>query len=102
MTEPNRRVTDPILFEMHGMLSALSQQLADHTKQEDKLFEAQHKLNDETDARIRPLEILGSNLGTLWKFLLIFITPSVLGLGAGIWYGFRYLATYVLDHSKIP
>ena len=89
MNDPSRRSTDPIIFEIHGMVQRLDQKMDDTQK----WFKSAHEAHLEADrvnfedirGKIAPIDRLFQFLKILWKPIAIASIPIVAGLGYIIW-----------------
>jgi len=95
MTEgERRRGTDPLIIEMHGMLSTLVARFDDHVKDDEKAYA---KLEKVTTERLPPLEEFHGSMKTAGKVFAVAGTPALLGIGAAIWAWFKG----IIFHAKV-
>ena len=91
----SRRSTDPIIFEIHGMVQRLDQKMDDTQK----WFKSAHEAHLESDRinfedirkRIAPIDRVFQFLKIIWKPVTIASVPVIAGLGYLIWDKIRIL-----------
>lgn len=90
-----RRGVDPLIVEMHGMLSSLVARFDEHVKTDDQVHN--HLLA--VDARVVPIENFHDSMKTAGKVFAVVGTPVLLGLGTALWAWLKGLAGRAGVHS---
>jgi hypothetical protein len=91
--DDRRRATDPLIVEMHGMLTALVQKMDDHIREDEKA----HAKLDDLDRRFDPVESFHGSMKTAGKVAAVVGTPALLGVGAGLWAWLKG----IISHAKV-
>ena len=91
MTEENRRATDPLLIEVHGMLTALNEKMTNHIEKDDGYYLRTEIL----EKGIEPLKNFHEGIKTARNIGLIIGTPILLGIGTGFWFLIKKFFTLV-------
>lgn len=95
MTESReRRSTDPLIIEMHGMVQRLDQKM-DETHR--WMVEKTETIKDHEN-RLKPIEEMQGTLKRVGWVAGIASVPIVGGIGAGIWAWFQS----IVSHGKVP
>lgn len=89
-----RRGVDPLLVEVHGMLSALVAKFEDHLRSSDQAHE---KLED-VDRRLHPLEDFHGSMKTAGRAAAVAGAPILIGIGTALWAWIKN----IIAHTKVP
>ena len=85
MTEHDRRASDPIILEMHGMLCTLTETMKNHVKVDEDFHAEQTAITKDHEVRLKPIEGFHDTAKTLSKWGALIAAPSVTGIGYGLW-----------------
>jgi hypothetical protein len=95
----HQRNTDPLIFEMHGMIKELCVTVKDHIKRDEEIQAQHHTRMVDVEKDLKPVvefhksaQTVGDWLKWVAKYMSI---PALTGLGIGAWAWFKVAVSHV-------